>query len=217
MNNRNYIVLSLVLVLGIIGGISFYNNYQATKEQEAFEVLLNNHLQGQQVRETIDKAENDLRDGNEDNDFTAYAIIGAQRNIVGDLTGAEKYYLKALELRPSDNLVLWNLASVYINEKKFNDVEKVYGKLINLDPYTVRYSIALADLYRYQLNDQAKMEDTILRGLANNEDHNDLLAYLAVYFKDNGDNTKAIEYYEKLVSAHPENVAAKKDLDELQK
>lgn len=208
-------VTTIVAVAIIAGGVIFYNKYQEKKERDAFEVLLNKYPQSQQVREAINKAEKELNDSDKENDFLAYAVIGSQRNIVGDYSGAEKYYLKALSIRPTDNLVLWNLANVYIAQKKYQDAQVTLNKLIELDPYTIRYYIALADMYQYQIIDETKMVEAISRGLSNNVDHNDLLAYFAVYYKDKGDKIKAIEYYEKLVKAHPENEAAKSDLEQL--
>lgn len=212
---KKRIIISVIII--IIAGISyaFYVNYQKKVERQHLDQLIESHPQGQSVRETIQKAEAELKDDDKENDFLANAVIGSQRYIVGDYTGAKKYFLAALKIRPNDNLVLWNLANVYIHGKDFVRAEERLLRLVELDPYTVRYYTALADLYRYNIVDENKMIDIIQKGLANNDQESELLGYLAVYYREKEINDKAIEYFERLVKYHPENESAQRELYKL--
>lgn len=211
-----FVTVIIVVALAMSVSVKYYGNYQLNQETKKLNELAKNNPNGQDILKKIEKFTADLRDGDKENDFTAWVAIASQKNLLGDLPGAEKGYLKALELQSNDNLALWNLSTVYIHMEKFQDAVTVLKRLIALDPYTARYHVALADIFRYSLKDEISMVDTLLYGLSKVESSNDLLAYLAEYYGDKNDSVKAIEYYDKLVNAHPENTAAKKELEQLQ-
>ena len=150
------------------------------------------------------------------NDTDALEIIGFLHDTLGDKETAQKYYKEVLRLNPESVPALNNLANIYRDREDFSGAEKLYLKITEVEASNIEAWRDLHDLYRYlykSKEDQA--DDILLSGLEKNPDDPQILAMLATYYQDTGDKEKAIEYYERLVKAMPENEAAKNELKKL--
>ena len=75
---------------------------------------------------------------------------------------------------------------------------------IQNEPGFIDSYITLHEVYRYSYKEKADLaDDVLLEGLTKNPNNRDLIAYLARYYKDTGNTSAAIEYYQKLQVLQP--------------
>jgi tetratricopeptide (TPR) repeat protein len=150
-------------------------------------------------------------------DVDAYMKIALWKRDKGQLEDAIKLYQAALEIRPTDTLLLGNIADLYIRNNQFSEAESAYFKIVENNPKWLSAYRNLADLYRYHLTEkQSEIPKILLKGLENNPE-NELyfVGPLAVYYKDFGPKEEAIKWYERLIELDPANETAKRELEEL--
>src|SRR3989338_1106910 len=173
----------------------------------------NNHPRPDELLNKIREEEAKLSDEDPDNDRTAYELIAFNSRTLGDEEGAIRGYRASLALFPNNTLILNNIATSYKDLEEYKKAEAAYKKIIELSPGTVTAYRNLADLYLHPELDKKDTIPTIIEsGLASAPNDPDLLSYLAVYYKDEKNYSKAIEYYERLIKVNPKNEAAKQDL-----
>lgn len=152
-------------------------------------------------------------------DFAAWLNLGIVRKSIGDYEGAADVWEYAAKIRPQSSQPFSNLGDLYANF--LNDVakgEEYYKKALANDPKDVNIILGLADVYRYRLSGKEYLyEQTILEALKILPNDVNLIAPLALYYRQTNQVEKAIEYYEKLVLLAPDNEMAKEDLEELRK
>ncbi len=150
--------------------------------------------------------------------FEGWLYVGVLKKGVGDYEGARDVWQYAAQIRPNSSTPFANLADLYayfLDEPQ--KAEESIKKAIANDPKDYNFYLSLADIYRYKFSDgAAKYEQTMLEAIAKFPDNSNLIAPLAGYYKQTSQTQKAIEWYKKLVALVPDNVAAKKDLAELE-
>jgi tetratricopeptide (TPR) repeat protein len=143
--------------------------------------------------------------------------LGSVKYALGDYKGAEAAWIYATKLSPEHSPAYNNLGQLYWHDMPdYSKAEAMFQKFVALEPTAVGGYRDLADMYRYNYKEkQNQIIPVILNGLSNNPNSPDLLSYLGLYYYETGDRAHAIEYYEKLVKAAPNNKQAKDDLEDL--
>lgn len=147
----------------------------------------------------------------------AYLTLASWKREIGDITEAIKLYEAALKIRPTDTLLLNNVAELYTRNEQYDKSEEAYLKIIENNPKWLSAYRSLADLYRYQIPiKQPEIPRILKQGLDNNPEYEaEFVGQLAVYHKDFGPKEEAIKWYERLVEIAPDNETAKQELEEL--
>ena len=144
--------------------------------------------------------------------------LGAVKKMFGDYTGAEAAWLYAATLAPTHEAAYANLGDLYryylVDYKK---AESVLLKLIEVQPTTVRAYRDLAELYRTQYTEKRNDAYTILeKGIGQNPDAGDLMAVAALFYEQDGNEKKAIEWLERAKKFLP-NPTIEEDINRLKK
>lgn len=215
------VIIAIVVLVLIIGAWLFMNYLRNRPSQEIQElfVLPEGTVLTEEQQIKFDAAQTAL----EENINSAQALIAlAQLKYdIRDLDGAITVYLKALEIQPTNTLILNNLADIYTQKKEYQKAADMYLQIIDHTPKWVNAYRNLATIYKFQLKDHySDMEEILLEGIKIIEEleggaPTDLYSMLAVFYDETGEIDKAIEYYEIVVKLTPENTSAKMRLEEL--
>ncbi len=149
-------------------------------------------------------------------DFRVWYKLGMVRKMLNDYQGAAEAWEEAAKIAPDNSAPLVNLADLYtFFLKDYGKAEEAYAKAINVYP-SVDYYRSFADFYRISMPDNHdRVEQVIQQALQVFPNHQDLVSYLATYFKEKGLKDRAIPYYEQLIKINPANASARADLDKL--
>ncbi|MDD4900906.1 MAG: tetratricopeptide repeat protein [Patescibacteria group bacterium] len=130
-----------------------------------------------------------------------------------DSANAEKYFLKALELKRDYHEAKFAMAKIYLDSKK--DLEAL--ALLNELKDEVKAADVYYELGRYYYNhgefDRAIENFTL--ALAVSPKHSNSLYGLAVAYETRGDAKQALEYYRQALALNPENEEIKKKIEML--
>lgn len=143
--------------------------------------------------------------------------IGNVHREAGNYSRARNAYLLAHQLQPNAFPPLGNLGELYNRYlKEYAKAEEYYLKAIEIDsPYTEQYYSDLYEIYRFRMKDEKKAEEFLLSGIKKYPKKFDIIALLALHYRQLGNIEKARETYRKLLEANPESIAAKQGLEEL--
>ncbi len=222
--------LIIVLILFLLAGSGFYiyeKYFKKPSEPSPFDwhsLIVFEIKDKNLTKDAIEKYQEKFEEvksrleRNQD-DFSAWLSLGMVRKSVGDYEGAEAVWLYTAKIRPQSSTPYGNLADLYANFlNQPQKAEENYKKALALDDKDINLYLGLAELYRYRLlGKEAMYEEVILDALKILPDDVNLIAPLALYFRQTNQVDKAIEYYEKLVLLAPDNEMAKEDLEELKK
>ena len=140
---------------------------------------------------------------------------------VRDFEGAIYAYLKALEIQPTNVLILNNLGDIYNQQKEYSLAAEMYLRIIESTPKWTNAYRELASIYFYHLPEKySQMEDILLTGLERSKEFGgegwlDFYSMLAVFYDQTDQTEKAIEYYQKVIELAPQNQEVKVRLEEL--
>jgi len=134
----------------------------------------------------------------------------------GDLAGAERHLLRALEIAPQNPATLTNLAGVYLNTARYGLALEMYDRAIAADPtfsgrlgdFHYGYGFSLAQLGRYD-EAEVQYQRAIEINPADAEAHNDLgnIAMLR------GQTQKAAGLYARAMELKPDYQVARQNLE----
>ena len=144
--------------------------------------------------------------------------LGAIKKMFGDYRGAEAAWLYAIALSPTHEAAYANLDDLYryylVDYKK---AEVALLTLIEAQPTTVRAYRDLAEFYRTQYTEKRVEAYIILeRGIGQNPDAGDLMAVIALFYEQDGNYKKAIEWLERADKFLP-NPTIREDIERLKK
>ncbi|MDO8592310.1 MAG: tetratricopeptide repeat protein [bacterium] len=130
-----------------------------------------------------------------------------------DPAGAEKYFIKSLELKPDYLDGKFGLAKNYLQEKKdglgFKLLSELSGQVTDAEVYY--------ELGRYYYNhgeiDKAIGRFNLVLSLA--PSHANSLYSLGIAYEAKGQNKQAVKYYEKVLELNPGNSEVEKKIKEL--
>ncbi len=159
--------------------------------------------------------------------------IGAFNRQTGDYGKAELAFQTAHELVPSAYVPLGNLGDLYsdaasplLNDTKAAESYEQALAAIGADQkgadagiydtYLETYYNDLYVIYRFRFNDPAKAEKFLIDGVKKFPKVLNILAYLALYYRDTNQIDKAISRYHELLVKDPKSIAAQEALQQLE-
>jgi len=173
---------------------------------------------GDSILATIRENEQFLFDDDGNNDIGAHLSIGFNVRQLGDDRLAISAYKEVLRIDEDHLLALNNIAVSYTDIGEYKNAEEAYRKLVSANPGDVPVYRKLAGVYALQHPDDDEGVVAIIEsGLEVVIEPADLVSYLATYYRDRGNTSKAIEYFETLVRIMPDNEAAQNELERLRK
>ena len=130
---------------------------------------------------------------------------------------------KALEIEPNNKDLIFSLGDMYDKLKKFPEAEKLYLRIIELEPANMSNYYVIADFYKRYIGIQpgmdGKAESMYLRRIETDPENPQGYAYAANYYEtipasaehigqaiENYD--RANEYWDKMVALEPTNAEA---------
>lgn len=178
-------------------------------------------VSGTYSQETKFKLKNELSDiaemlSYEPDNLENLLRAGVIKKFFGDYLGARDLWEYASLVRPKNSTSYANLAGLYaLYISDFKKAEFNYKKAIENSPGDIYLYTGLADLYQnYALSEIVveEVEKTIKTGLGANPENTTLILYLARFYKERGEISRAIEFYEKVLKLDPENEAVKNEI-----
>lgn len=150
------------------------------------------------------------------NDFSAHVNLALAKAELGDRDGAAEVYRTMNQRFPGNYLSFQNLGKLYEDAGKFAMAAEQYLIAIDNAPRIPHMYRNLVDLYTYHLKSRESDIPRILqKGLAISPGSTDLMAMMAVYYRDHGDINQAIHWYELLLVHNPWNTTALEELKAL--
>lgn len=214
LKRKNIIVtLILVVVVILIGNAIFIKitDYVDSKEEERLFQKYSNDPQLKRFTDMIEADRKTLADKNmkKEDKFTATMDMGFEWYNLREFKFAVRWWEKGLDIQ-SDNFIGWyNLGNAYRELKKYSKAESAYryGEKI-ADAGETDACLSLGEMYKYLYTSKKDQEgDVYLKCLNKHRDNRDLIARLAIYYRDSGDTKNAIIYFDKLFSIDPSSAA----------
>jgi len=146
-----------------------------------------------------------------------WVSLGNIKKSFEDYEGARNAWEYASLIRPGGATSYVNLGDLYWHFlPNYPKAEFNYKKAIENSPQSIGIYKDLSDMYRYDYKEKSQMADDILfDGLSQNPNNVSILIWLAGYYRDTGNKTKAIEYFEKAFKIEPDNAAIKREIEDL--
>lgn len=220
MTKRNYIIVAAITVaVIIIAGVAFINinNKKDLSENGLLKInttLVMNDSQKQTYAEIKDKLAIDPED------YSGLFELARLKQDMLDIEGAIALYNQLHAMKPADILPMNNLGSLYYDNKRYEEAEKIYLDVLKVTPKWINAYNSLMDIYQYHLTDKrASFEAVLLNGIKEYpEMEQTLISKTAVYYDQLMNNkVKAIEYYRKLLKFTPNDAVIKARIAELSK
>ena len=112
---------------------------------------------------------------------------------------------KALEMEPTSKEIIYSLGDMYDRLKNFDEAEKMYLKIIDLEPANMNNYYVIAEFYKRYAGDKkelkAKAEDMYLRRIETDPENVQGYAYMANYY-DQLVTTEFKDKFDKALSFH---------------
>jgi tetratricopeptide (TPR) repeat protein len=146
--------------------------------------------------------------------------LGGYRRLIGDYDGALAAWKFLTEIRPQAYVPYHNIGDLYVFILKDHiKGESYFLKSLEVGPGNIQGYLALALLYKDSqvLKKQSLIDDLLLEGLKNNPKNFVLLYALGEYYRDNGDKTSALKYFEEALGIHPESAEVAEEIRKLKK
>ena len=145
-----------------------------------------------------------------------WIAVGVIKKFFNDYEGTRDAWEYAGVLYPNNALSFANLGNLYAFY--LNDPAKAefnFRKAISNDPYQPGYYLNLADFYRTAyVAKKSEAPKILLEGMSVIKDVNLVLA-LASYYRDNGDKTNALKYYQEVLKLSPNQLGIAEEIDRL--
>lgn len=135
----------------------------------------------------------------------------------GDLKEASKQYQEAIKINDKDAISYNNLGNVYRDLGKTDDAIDAYKKSIERNKKNINVYVNLANVQLYSKDDSAAAISTYKSGLKELPDDSQLMLLLGLAYEKSGDVDQAKKTYESILTKDTENVAAKSNLERLNK
>lgn len=145
-----------------------------------------------------------------------WIAVGVIKKSFNDYEGAADAWEYANVLYPNNALSFANLGNLY-GFYLYDNAKAEFNlkKAITNDPYQPSYYTGLADFYKeVDVSKKDKVPEVILAGLGRIKDIN-LYLYLASFYRDIGDNSNAIKYYQEVLKISPEQAGIQEEIERL--
>ena len=218
------VIISIIVIVVIVIGIGIFWKY---KQESKFSPLekdvisfLEKHalLEGDQVK--LNNAINILRENPED--VSALITVAEIRQEARDPGGALEFYLKVLEIQPTNIVALSNLANLYNHHKKeYERSAEMYLRLIETAPEQISAYQSLMYIYWHRVPEKyPDMEQILLTAIEKNTDITeyapvDFYSMLGDFYANVEEINKAIKYYEIALGLMPGDESVKIKIERL--
>lgn len=127
---------------------------------------------------------------------------------------------KALEIEPNNKDIIYSLGDMYDKLKKFPEAEKLYLRIIELQPENMSNYYVVAEFYKRYSSDNKevakKAESMYLRRIETDPENPQGYAYMATYLQEVAGGPeellksyeRAAEFWEKRISLQPDSAEA---------
>jgi len=127
---------------------------------------------------------------------------------------------KALEIEPNNKDIIYSLGDMYDKLRKFDEAEKLYLRIIELEPEDMSNYYVVAEFYkRYSADNREiakKAESMYLRRIETDPENPQGYAYMATYLQEVAGGPeellksyeRAAEFWEKRISLQPDSAEA---------
>jgi len=131
-------------------------------------------------------------------DLESWVSLGAMYKIAGDYAAARDAWEYASIIRPYNYPSFGNLGDLYHHYlKNYPKAESNYLRAIQNEPEFIDGYRGLYELYRYSFSGKGEAAAQILkRGITANPQAYDLMILLGDYYRDRGEPSNAVTYYE---------------------
>lgn len=219
LGKKTKIAIIIAAVILILGGLLAWQTWRWQGKMGDLKDYIVSLFSGEkeelpaEIKQAYDALQNDPTN------IQSYIDIAAWKRENNKIEDAIKIYKAAIEIKPSDTLLLGNIAELYIRNNQYSEAEAAYLEITETNPKWLSSYRNLADLYRYQMPEKrGEIPKILQKGLdANSENELYFVGPMAVYYKDFGTKEEAIKWYERLLKLDPENVTAKGELAEIRK
>jgi len=219
------VIISIIIIVIVVVGIGIFWKYKqeskfiSSIEKDVISFLEKYALlEGDQAK--LNNAINILRENPED--VSALITIAKIRREAGDLDGALEFYLKALEIQPTNVVALDNLANLYNHYKKeYERSAEMYLRLTENAPERVSAYQLLMYIYWNCIPEKyPDMEQILLTGIEKTSDITeyapvDFYIMLGDFYANVEETNKATEYYEIVMKLTPDNEIVKIKIEQL--
>ena len=123
---------------------------------------------------------------------------------------------KAYEIEPNNKEVIYSLGDMYDKMRKFDEAEKMYLRILELEPGNMGNYYVVAEFYKRYVNDKpevkAKAESMYLKRIEADPENPQGYAYMANYFESQDPTPenydRANEYWDKSIQLDPNSAEA---------
>ncbi|MDP3764365.1 MAG: hypothetical protein Q8Q95_01960 [bacterium] len=145
-----------------------------------------------------------------------WIAVGVIKKFFNDFEGTRDAWEYAGVLYPANALSFANLGNLYGFYLHDNaKAELNFKKAITNDPYQVGYYLGLADFYKNVYTaKKSEAPKVLLEGISIIKDIN-LVLSLATYYRDTGDKTNALKYYQEVLKISPDQTGIQDEIDKL--
>jgi len=144
----------------------------------------------------LNKQYQKLQEG--DHIYIRWINIGILKKRLGDYSGTEEAWQKAITYNPDQSLAFGNLADLYLFDLGQDEkAEEYYLKVLQMRTDNYNYYLGLAALYRYNMTEKAYLiEELMLSGAERvPAEAKNYYMYLANYFDQEGNDKEKARYY----------------------
>jgi len=210
MNKKNISIIVIVLILIGLGSLYLFwaKPWQPKPKGFPYEIDFSkiqnmNSESFERLKQNYQSAKAEYEKNN--SDFSALMTFAFINYQVGDYEKARDIYIKVGEDSPKNYSSFWDLGNTYIKLKDYQNAEKAYLKAIENGSDQARFYRVLGELYWYNMPDKKnQIPDLYKKGLEKLPGDYDLMIGLAEYYRDTGDKTNAIKYYQEAIKKYPE-------------
>lgn len=212
LKSPKFIMISGVVVLAVLIGFAVREEYLRYRARIIPPYAVNlEESKVKELRAKIAAQEAAIRRNSQD--FNAHVELALAKSDLGDREGAAEVYRNMNQRFPRNYLSYQNLGQLYEDAGKYTFAAEQYLIAIANAPRIPHEYRYLVNLYTYKLTERAADIPRILqKGLGENPGSTDLMAMMAVYYRDHGQPEEAIKWYEQLLVFDQNNRTA---LDEL--
>ncbi len=219
MKNRG-IILIVVLLIVVLGGLAYVSFFNNDTDNKDLEQLL-------QINTTIAYDDNDLELYEEakvalaedENSYSGLLNLAMLKQRMLDYEGALELYSGLSERKPDDIMPLQNSGSIYFDTGEYEMAEKVQLQILNDITYKwINSYRELMMIYRYHLKDKRLSMKPLLEYAYENypEARSEITSLLAQYYDLFEDNkAEALKYYNELLVFFPTDPAILLRIEEL--
>lgn len=151
------------------------------------------------------------------NSFSAHRDYAQALYVTGDKQAAKTEYEAAAKLNPHDASTQNSLGNVYRDLGEYDQAQAVYRAAFSQDPSFINAYVNLATLQAYTLGKPAAAVSTYKLAITKNGQSPELLLLLGGAYEQNKQTDLAISTYRSVLTKDPNNAAAKRNLERLNK